>query len=186
MALCQSVRLYLHLHPCLVHWEDTLLLSWVTLYLIVLLFVDITSLGRVQITLNSMSNISRYVLQKTGLASFLQTSHIAENALFSEENKDGVVWSQTVSLKNRVSREKSPEQQWNVGISKIVRTYKHYNLKIQQRRWSRPELVWYRDGDGDNPWNKQRPWNKFPAKDLNSLQWLLLLAKCEKTRHGRR
>ena len=58
-----------------------------------------------------MSNISRYVLQKTGLASFLQTSHIAENALFSEENKDGVVWSQTVSLKNRVSREKSPEQQ---------------------------------------------------------------------------
>ena len=62
-----------------------------------------------------MSNISRYVLQKTVLCtpedSFLQTSHIAENALFSEENKDGVVWSQTVSLKNRVSREKSPEQQ---------------------------------------------------------------------------
>ena len=105
---------------------------------IVLLFVDTTSLIRVQITLKTSTNISRYVLQKTGLTSFLQTSHVAENASFSEKLKSR---SQTVSIKNRVSREKSPKQQWNVGILKIVRTYNRYNLKIQQRRLNRPGLV---------------------------------------------
>lgn len=55
---------------------------------IVLLFVDTTSLIRVQITLKMSTNISRYVLHKTGLTSFLQTSHVTENASFSEETKE--------------------------------------------------------------------------------------------------
>ena len=55
---------------------------------IVLLFVDTTSLSRVQITRKTSTNTSRYVLQKTGLTSFLQTSHVAENASFSKETKE--------------------------------------------------------------------------------------------------
>lgn len=184
MALCQSVRLYLHLHPCLVHWEDTQLLSWVTLYLIVLLFVDTTSLSRVQIILKTSTNISWYLLQKTSLTSFLQTSHVAENALFSEENKE---WELNCKPKKPCFWRKIA---WATMKCRHIKNSQNitiiiYNLKIQQRRWNRPELVYYRDGDGDNPWNKQRQWNKFPAEDLNSLQWLLLLSKCEETRHGR-
>ena len=34
---------------------------------------------------------------------------------------------------------------------KIVRTYKHYKFKMQQRKLNRPERVHEMHGDGDNP-----------------------------------
>ena len=36
-------------------------------------------------------------------------------------------------------------------LKKIVRTYKHYNFKIQERNLNRPERVHEMHGDGDNP-----------------------------------
>ena len=40
----------------------------------------------------------------------------------------------------------------NVDIyKKIVRTYKHYKFKIQQRKSNRPERVHEMHGDGGNP-----------------------------------
>lgn len=57
--------------------------------------------------LKTSTNISWYLLQKTSLTSFLQTSHVAENALFSEENKESELNckpKKTVFLeKNRLS-----------------------------------------------------------------------------------
>lgn len=184
MALCQSVRLYLHLHPCLVHWEDTQLLSWVTLCLIVLLFVDTTSLSRVQIILKTSTNVSWYLLQKTSLTSFLQTSHVAENALFSEENKE---WELNCKPKKPCFWRKIA---WATMKCRHIKNSQNitiiiYNLKIQQRRWTDLNLciigmamATIRETNNVNEINSlPRIWTVFSD--------FLHLSKCQETRHGR-